>query len=360
MIFSIVAAALTATSGPQFEYGESMISTSTSPPLPSRNADFPAGPLLFGAGELIYLPDPADYPVNMVLNENDRSYELELGVRTDGKIHSCRNKYNPSITRDRSPSTIEPFCRAIMRKARYEFAPGFHLDAPVGYITIDVTWSQRKQFSPEMRFASKGQGAEFSLSYSPPFEEQKEASCYFFSNGFTDAEKRLLCTRLLADKAFNTSRKRFQKSRGNSYGHSVKGWLAAPTESRPDESLVIWRETSPATHYRSTYNYGEVTPISGTYLTSAFGTFEFVLSKADVPKFAENLYGYSSATVTIEVNKDGTAKSCRPVQSSNSAGLDFAACQLVLKRGRFIFANDTASLAEPLYLLHEVQWPSQY
>lgn len=354
----IAAAALAATSGPQFEYGELMVSSSANPPPPSRSADFPAGPHLFGAGTLIYVPDPADYPVNMVLNDNDRSYELELGIRTDGKIHSCRNKYDPSNSRDRNSPAIEPFCRAILRKARYEFSPGFQMDAPVGYITIDVIWSQRKQFSPEIRFVGKGQGAEFSLSYSPPSEEKKEASCYFFSNGLTDAEKKLLCTRLLADKAFTKSRKRFQKSRGHPYGHSVKGWLAAPPESRPDESLVIWHESAPS--YRSIYSYGDVTPIGGTYLTPILGSFELVLSKADVPKFAVYLYSHTLSTVAIEVNKDGTAKNCRPAESSISAGLDFEACQLALKRGRFTFATDVASLREPLYLLHEVQWPSPY
>jgi hypothetical protein len=286
----------------------------------------PAGPVLVGGGQLTMEFDARDFPVDLIDEEYGNFGRYEIGFDATGKVASC-GKVDSGLE-----AAGEVVCTMIRKLARFQFAPGYELDAPAGYIPIYVNWQERVFITEPITFTKREKGIKVQLNYTYA-TRKKQAECEIYDDSFKARALR-------------------SKNRSEKW---VTAWLKPKQPAPQAESVVTWSQTD-YDYGQTKYIYPNAFPANAQFLTSAMGAFVWDLKFTDRPN---EINSDGTAKIALSINPDGTVNSCKPYHSSASLGLDLKACQIAKERGRFNFAPGKNTGTEIRYLAVDVNWPQE-
>jgi hypothetical protein len=357
-----MAAALLAgtTQQPAFELNEvhNTLRVSNQAPVPSPER--PDGPMIAGLGELIFAPDPIDFPLASyeqfkMSNEYGLYSTVELGIRRDGYVSTCiQFTYGYGRTEKSNDALSKHLCSVIKQKARYQFTNGVTLPDAPGYLVLSITWA--KQFTPKspVQFGAHDKGFA-TYFYVDPVAKSSSEPCSLYASELTDEAQQKICTALLASPAFRNRRAQFMRKRRGQGSFTVSAWVL-PDKSATAQSLVKWSETN---YDQSPPAFVDTTIYSHNGLDKAdSGQFFWTLNASDRPDAKLDRWQryLGVAVLRVTVNPDGSVKDCRPFQYSDAAVMDFKACDSAKKTGRFVITNGE-KVDQPFDILVDVKWP---
>lgn len=314
--------------------------------LDERPIDEPAGPQIFGLGELdssTILPGLREL-VRSGVGE-DYLY-LEVGVASDGHIARCK------VT---NSSTASPFadsaCFAFIKSGRYNFAPGNRMTGSIGYTGVLVRVINPPDIDPVLAQVTKGQGtavtAHIDLGARNPIDR-----CNSSTNGITFDQERYICSRIIRSAAFKSGRFKDGGLIGRQLAVATL-WLRRNPNPPPRDvdlqELGIYRYPS--------YEYPEAALAQSRRMPTEAGKFIVSMTQDDYPLYALRKEMSGRSTIEIGIGADGRIESCMPAKSSGFLYLDLAACNTVRKRGSFV-DNGTVKRVGVYYVRKVIFWQS--
>ncbi len=354
-----------ATGVPYFEVSPGSPSVSMMPPDRQWETGAADGPFLIGAGELLYTPNPSDFPLGKLRDDDEFGIDwaqMELSIDANGAIKKCQaTELNSSSWR----FTDETLCPALISTSKFKYAEGFQLDAPIGYLTVSVTWQRRKHLTPNFSFTGNGKGPSLSLRYSKPKTAKEKPGCDIWSTALTVEDQQRVCDQLSAQPSFQAKLKKMPKSvyYSEDFGAYVTAWLSPGSLSDlPAENLIEWRTRGNPYRYnpsKDRFRYPNALPEGASILATETGYLRLSITRKDKPAFALENYVDGVSTLALEIGSDGGVKSCRPYRSSESAALDWYACKLAIARAKFVLAPGE-TITGKQYMLHDVRWDMAY
>ncbi len=324
---------------------------------PAISSARPAGPVIKDAGTVEFDFDAKDFPLDLIGKEYGSWFFLELGFDANDNLSHCNPMpFAYSINaRELSPDS-EHFCKIARSKLRFLYNPKYMLDAPSGYLAVNVLWNKKLFPAKPYRLSRNASGIEIKGIITTT-RSGKASNCEIWTRGLSDGEKTEICGSLGKSPLF-TSRLAACAKRGGGARKSFTAWLDAAKPAPSPESYVEVSEM----RYDSTpdpYTYPGSIPTGVAMMPTGIGQFFLTLDHVDRPD--KNLAAWEQAkgyaSLALEIAPDGSILSCKPHIGSDNAGLDLKACEIAKARGRFVFTSGIR-IDKPHYYSAKVEWPA--
>lgn len=304
----------------------------------SAQAADPVGPApaewnLDGAGKLVL---PENSPELVALGErlSARSVKVDVTVDAAGALTDCH-----AVAGENEAGVVPDLCAALLKVGKFERDPRFELP---GNAHLVVSAFAARAYSPVMPVRFTKQGDETVRVF---VAEEADGSCSVTS----------LSTRLGPDEVICAAwRAKGHPKAGRLYGGKF-AWLDIPV----DFGTVVGFE--PLIGTDSIAQTGPTRsslpdPEEALLLQPEDGQLQVALASGDYPTRASRDEIAGRIVAWLGFGRDGVARTCRPVESSNSAYLANASCDALLRKARFVFAEGAESYEGLRYAKAPIHW----
>lgn len=263
-----------------------------------------------------------------------RGLNVDLGVAPDGAFGDCRIPAG-----QQNAGMGAQLCAALVRRGT--FARNAKLELPAD-ARLSIFVSATRQWAPALpvRFVADPAGWT-----SVSITEQADGSCRAEALTIVPGYDAPICDAWRA-----AGRPGLTQSGAVRYG-SVSIALDAAGTARYDFQLGSWGIAQ-----KGEVRSGLGDPAPGLRLGTEDGRISLALESDDYPVRALREEMEGRVVVWIGFDGTGVGRSCRPIQSSNSAFLANASCTVFLRRARYAFAEGRAAFAGLRYARAAVVW----
>ncbi len=252
----------------------------------------------------------------------------------------------------------EALCSQIKAQARFHNDFGFGLPYDVGRPSFSMRLKPAIAPNKPIAFSPAGKGEAFTLVMTG---KVGAAGCSILYNPFGVADSEAVCKAWIAAGRPGLSTR---PSSQRATGKPKRARIAARTPSRSDLVEVFIKVDLNAREVllderlllKNLDIVYPAVPLDQSTPKVGNGTLQNSISSTGYPRQAliEEIGGRVKVIVGFE--REGSPLSCRPVQSSGTAYLDNATCEIAMRRLRYEFSPEAPAFRGMRYTVADVRW----